>query len=217
MKALVARYVVAAAPLAEKVIGRLSNSADRSEDDSESAAADLIADSMLAATRAPERGGAQIALVNATGVRVALPAGEVRYKQAFAMMPFGNNLVVSTLTGVQIKQGLEQQYAVKIRAGASRPAALSPSQGFTYAYDLSQPAAQRISGMMLDGRPIDPAGSYRVVLNNYLASGGDDLTAFAGGTGVVDKGIIDLDALIAWIAPGRTPPKADRIGHESAH
>ena len=211
VRALVDRYVAAAAPLAERVSGRLTGAAPRDEDDAESPAADLIADSMLAATRAADQGGAQIALVNATGVRVALPAGEVRYKQAFSMMPFGNNLVVGTFTGAQIKQGIEQQYAIKVRAGASRPAALAPSEGFSYAYDLSQPAGERISLMMLNGKPIDPNGRYRVVLNNYLASGGDGLTAFAGGTDIVDKGIVDLDALVAWIAPGRTPPVADRV------
>ena len=45
--------------------------------DGESPAADLIADATLAATRSAQNGGAQIALVNATGVRVALPAGDV--------------------------------------------------------------------------------------------------------------------------------------------
>ena len=68
------RYAAAVAPIANRVIGRLTEKATTDADDGESAAADLIADSMLAATRAPENGGAQIALVNATGVRVALPA-----------------------------------------------------------------------------------------------------------------------------------------------
>jgi hypothetical protein len=50
-----------------------------------------------------------------------------------------------------------------------------------------------------------------VVVNNYLASGGDDLSAFTTGTEIADKGILDLDALIAWIAAGRIPPTPDRI------
>ena len=65
--------------------------------------------------------------------------------------------------------------------------------------------------MRLNGKGIDPAGRYRVVLNNYLASGGDGLTEFTAGTDITDQGIIDLDALVAWIAPGWTPPTPNRI------
>ena len=210
-QALVARYAAAVAPIANRVIGRRTEKAATDSDDSESAAADLIADSMLAATRAPENGGAEIALVNATGVRVALPAGDVLYKDAFAMMPFGNNLLVMTLTGEELKSAIEQQYAIPIKAGRMRPAALAPSEGFTYAVDMSKPEGSRVSDMRLNGQPVSPDGHYRVALNNYLASGGDGLSVFTQGTEIADKGIIDLDALVAWIAPGRTPPKPGRI------
>ncbi len=94
------------------MIGRLTATAKKSDQESESQAADLIADSMLAATKSD----AQLALVNSTGVRVDLPGGDVRYKDAFAMMPFGNNLVVLTLTGAQLKAVLEQQYAIPLAA-----------------------------------------------------------------------------------------------------
>jgi 5'-nucleotidase len=210
-KALVSRYATAVAPIANRIIGRLTVPAPNSVDDSESPAADLIADSMLAATRSPEMGGAQLALVNATGVRVSLPAGDIKYADAFQMMPFGNNLVVMTLTGAQLKQAIEQQYAQPIRAGLTKPAALATSQGFSYTVDLSKPAGSRVVDMRLNGKLVDPARKYRVVVNNYLASGGDSLTAFTAGTDIADKGIIDLDALVSWIAPGRTPPQPNRI------
>lgn len=216
MKAYVGKYVAAAAPLANRIVGRLAGIARRSEFDGESQAANLIADSMLAATRDRARGGALIALVNATGVRVDLPGGEVRYKDAFAMMPFGNNLVVMTLTGAQLKQAIEQQFAIPLRAGFNQPSVLAPSAGFTYRYDLARPAGERIGAMRLDGKPIAPGARYRVVVNNYLASGGDGLKAFTGGTEVTDANIVDIDALIAWIAPGRSPPNADRVGGVAA-
>ena len=205
--ALVKRYADAASPVGNRIIGRLTATAKKSDQDSESQAADLIADSMLAATR----NDAQLALVNATGVRVDLPGGDVRYKEAFAMMPFGNNLVVLTLTGAQLKAVLEQQYAIPLRPKATLPAVLAPSAGFTYAVDLSKPVNARVSDMRLVGRPIDPDGRYRVVVNNYLASGGDGLTGFTAGTQVTDTGIIDLDALVDWIAKGQAPPVPNRI------
>ena len=207
VKALVGRYETAIAPVANQVIGRLTATAKKSEDESEGPAADLVADSMLGATN----GAAQIALVNATGIRVDLPGGDVRYKDAFTMMPFGNNLVVMSLTGAQLKAVLEQQYGVPPRPKKELPAALAPSAGFTYAVDVNRPAGGRVSDMRLNGKPIDPAIRYRVVVNNYMASGGDGLTGFTAGTDVTDTGIIDLDALVAWIAKGQTPPTPNRI------
>ena len=209
-KALVDRYAAAVAPIASRIVGHLTAPATRNTQDGESPAADLIADSMLAATRSAENGGAQLALVNSTGVRVDLPGGEVRYDSAFAMMPFGNNLVVMTLIGAQLKAALEQQYG-QVRSGFTKPAALAPSEGFTYAVDMTRPAGSRLVDMRLNGKPLDPAASFRLVLNNYLASGGDNLSAFTTGTDITDKGIIDLDALVAWIAPGRTPPAPGRV------
>ncbi|MEP7315464.1 MAG: bifunctional metallophosphatase/5'-nucleotidase [Sphingomicrobium sp.] len=211
MAAHVGKYVAAAAPLANRLVGTLRETALRSEVDFESPAADLIADSMLAATRAKEKGGAQIALVNATGVRVNLPGGPVRYRDAFSMMPFGNNLLVLTLRGAELKTVLEQQYAIPLRPNATLPAALAPSMGFTYTVDVTRPEGDRVTKMQLDGKSIEPTRDYRITVNNYVASGGDGLSGFTKGRDIADPGIIDIDAMIAWIAPGRTPPKADRL------
>ena len=127
------------------------------------------------------------------------------------MMPFGNNLVVMTLTGAQLKAALEQQYAGPIRAGLSGPAR-SPHRpaSLTQSTCRSRRAAALSTCGSTASRSIPPA-HYRVALNNYLASGGDSLSAFTAGTDITDKGIIDLDALVAWIAPGRTPPTPNRI------
>ena len=210
-QALVDRYAAAVAPIASRIIGRLTAPAPNAQDESESPAADLIADSMLAATRAPNMGGAQLALVNATGVRVSLPSGDIKYADAFQVMPFGNNLVVMTLSGAQLRSVIEQQYRGSPPPVGQRPHALATSAGFTYAVDMAKPAGSRVSDIRLNGRPIDSNAPYRVVVNNYLASGGDSLTGFTAGTDLTDNGIVDLDALVAWIAPGRTPPVPNRI------
>jgi 5'-nucleotidase len=76
---------------------------------------------------------------------------------------------------------------------------------------MSRPSGSRILDVRLNGKVIDPAANYRVVVNNFMASGGDGLTTFTEGTDLTDNGIIDLDALVTWIAPGRTPPQPNRI------
>ncbi len=177
----------------------------------QSPVANLIADAQLAATRAPGRGGARISFINATGVRTNLvpgPQGEVTYGQIFALQPFGNNLVVKTLNGAQLKAVLEQQFGV--RDGVIRvKSLLVPSAGFRFGYDLERPEGQRVLWMTLDGKPIDPAARYRVTVNNFLSSGGDGFSAFNGGTDAFDAGL-DLDALEAWLAKGQKVPATGR-------
>jgi 5'-nucleotidase len=209
-KALVDRYVAAARPEAARVVGRLAGTATRkADDDRESSAGNLVADAQLAAGRGA---GAQIAFINSGGVRTDLvPAadGSLTFGDLFAMQPFGNNVVVKTLTGAQLKALLEQQFASGTNS-AEQPNMLLPSRGFAFDYDLSKPAGARIVRMALGGRAIDPAGSYRVAVNNFLASGGDNFTVLASGTGAVDAGT-DIDALEAYVRGGVSVPPTDRV------
>lgn len=210
--ALVKRYADAAAPAAARIVGKLRGEAPKSEGDGESPAANLIADAQLAATKAKDHGAADISFINATGVRVGMkPAadGSVTYGQIFAMQPFGNNLVVKTLNGAQLKALLEQMF--KVENGTTKVASLLvPSEGFRFAYDLSKPEGQRIVSMTLDGRPIDPAKRYRVTVNNFLASGGDGFSVLTQGTDTFDAGL-DLDALEAWLATDPISPRVGRV------
>jgi 5'-nucleotidase len=211
IEALVKRYTDAAAPAAARIVGKLRGKAPRSESEGESPAANLIADAQLAATRAKDRGAAGISFINATGVRVGLdpaPDGSVTYGQIFAMQPFGNNLVVKSLTGAQLKALLEQQF--KTVDGVTRVASLLvPSANFRFSYDLSKPEGQHIVSMRLNGRAIDPAKRYRVTVNNFLASGGDGYSVLTQGTETFDAGL-DLDALEAWLSTNPVSPAAGR-------
>lgn len=211
LASIVERYTAAAAPAAARVVGRLSGDAVNSETDGESPAARLIADAQLAATQPPEQGGADLALMNVGGVRTSLtpaPDGSVTYGQIFAMQPFGNNLVVKSLTGAQLKALLEQQF-VTTNGETQVGALLVPSANFRFAYDLSRPAGERIVSMLHDGRPVDPTRTYRVTVNSFLASGGDGFTLLAEGTGTVDAGL-DLDALESYLRSGASPSTQDR-------
>ena len=209
---LVGRYAAAAAPAAARVVGHLSGPAPKSETDGESPAANLIADAQLSATRAKDRGAADISFINATGVRTSLvPAagGNINYGQIFAMQPFGNNLVVKTMTGTQLKELLEQQF-VEVDGRAKLGSLLVPCANFRFTYALDWRKGQRIQSMTLDGKPIDPAGKYRVTTNNFLASGGDGFSMFTQGTDTFDAGL-DLDALEAYLATNPTAPAVGRV------
>ena len=215
MAALVERYAAAAAPLESRVVGRLTAPAPRTTSPSgEQVLGDLIADSQLAATRAREAGGAEIAFMNSYGVRADIvPAadGSVTYGHLFAAQPFGNSLVVKSFTGRQIKALLEQQFASGTNS-VERPNMLLPSRGFSYSYDLTRPPGQRVIDPRLDGQPLRDDAVYRVTMNSFLATGGDNFTIFREGTDPLG-GPQDLDALEAYFAASNpvTPPAPNRI------
>lgn len=209
--ALVDRYVAAAAPQAARVVGKLSGPITRDQTpDREHSGGDFIADAQLAATR---HLGAQIAFSNSGGVRADLvpgPDGGITFGQLFAMQPFGNGLVVKTLTGTQLKALLEQQFDSGTNTIA-KPNMLLPSKGFFFAYDLSRPAGQRIVEMRLGGQPIGPAASYKVTVVNFLSSGGDNFTVLTQGTNAVDANIVDVEASQAQMKAGGGVPELGRI------
>ncbi|MBS3928781.1 MAG: bifunctional metallophosphatase/5'-nucleotidase [Sphingomonadales bacterium] len=199
--AYVGLYVDAAKAFAQKPAGHLAKPA------SGAPLAQLIADAQLAATKSA---GAQIAFMNPFGVRAALVPGAgnmVKFGDIYAVQPFGNTLITQSLTGAQLKAVLEQSFDAQ---GPQQP--LIPSEGFAYSYDLSKPVGSRIVAMSLNGVAIDPAATYRVTTNSFLAQGGDSFTALAGQREAV-IGISDLDALQAWLeaVPLRAVPDALRV------
>lgn len=211
LSSIMERYTAAAEPAVARIIGGLLGEAPHSPTRGESPAARLIADAQFAAARPADKGGADLAFMNTGGVRTGLvpaPDGSVAYGQIFEVQPFGNSLVVKTLTGAQIKTLLEQQF-VENQGQARVAALLVPSANFSFAYDLSRPQGQRIVSMALNDVPIDQAANYRVAVNSFLAGGGDGFTVLTQGRDFVDAGL-DLDALEAWLRPGREVPSLER-------
>ncbi|KQV39406.1 bifunctional UDP-sugar hydrolase/5'-nucleotidase [Massilia sp. Root335] len=180
-----------------KPVARIAASVSRHEAPSgESALGDVIADAAVAATRDQ---GVQIGFMNPGGIRKDLEAGEggvVTFGQAQAVLPFGNTLVVMDLTGAQLRRVLEQQWD---RPAASGPSILAVSGSLAYDWDGTQPPGRRVAGVKVDGAPLDDGKTYRVVANNFLAEGGDNIPMFARGTRRVETGLRDLDSLIAYL------------------
>ena len=89
---------------------------------------------------------------------------------------------------------LEQQWL-----DPARPRILQVSKGFSYSWDSAKPFGERVvaDSMSLNGQPIDPATSWRVTVNGFLAVGGDGFTVLK--EGIAPRiGVYDVDALYAW-------------------
>ena len=127
----------------------------------------------------------------------------VTYGEAFTVQPFNNLVTTQTFTGAQIKTVLEQQ---RFPGASATPLVLQVSAGFTYTYSPSAAAGSRVSNMALNGTPIDPAATYRVTTNDFLANGGDSFPGFTVGTNRVYAPGFDVDALAAYLATGPIGP-----------
>lgn len=193
---------VATAPIRQQEVAilraALSHKADAA---GESVLGDVIADAQLAAAKDL---GAIIAFTNPGGIRQDLPSDptkglSVNLGDLFAVQPFGNNLVVMDLTGDQLKLLLEQQWIDQPED--RKPRILQISAGFSYCYDDRRPEGDKILAktMLLNGRLIAPNDNYRIVVNSFLAGGGDRFAVLTRGRRPVQGGG-DLDALSAYIA-----------------
>jgi 5'-nucleotidase len=213
-KKLVDEYVALAAPKANRQIGRISATIDRTASPGgDHPAGRLIADAQLAATSVSNKGSAAIAFMNPGGVRADFVCANgpcpVTFGEAFTVQPFANSLVVMTLTGQQIKDLLEQQWT---GANAARPRILQPSTGLTYSWDNNAAAGSKVSSMQLNGATINLTANYRVTVNSFLADGGDGFTTLISGSNRLG-GAQDIDALIAYFTanPAYSPVTTARI------
>jgi len=208
---LIAGYEALAAPLAKRVVGRLPQAYTAAPNEAgESTLGRLVADAQLAATAAPERGGAQIAFTNRGGLRAPLVPradGQVLYEDVFACQPFSNELVTMTLTGAQVLAVLEQQFNDPDEADV-----LPVSRGLRYTWSALRPRGHRVlpGSLTLNGRPIAPGDRLRVTVNSFLAGGGDAVGIFARGSQRV-VGELDADALARYITAGAAPIDDERV------
>lgn len=192
---------------------------NRDDRSSESTLGNVIANALVDTLSPADRGGAEIGVVNPGGIRSELyyaPDGVVSYAEANAVLPFLNNLWTTSLTGAQFKTVLEQQW----QAGkdgtpvTSRPFLnLGLSSNVSYTYDATRERGNHITGITVDGAPIDLARSYRIGSFSFLLEGGDNFWEFQNGTDTRDSGLIDRDGWIAYLgAHADLAPSFDRRG-----
>jgi 5'-nucleotidase len=231
VQAVVNQYVTAAAPLANRVIGRIQGDLTRTGTPfGETTLGDVIADGQYVATQPAALGGAQLAFMNPGGIRADMrrtdissggeAVGEVTYGEAFTVQPFGNSLVTKTMTGDMLRRLLQQQFRA---GGVPCNGSTAPAEGrvlqisSTFKYESNPAAAtcaDKIGRMWVSGVEVTPTASFRVTMNNFLAAGGDGFTVFNEGTNALG-GAQDIDAFAAALQAaepaGVVVPPLDRI------
>ena len=232
VKNIVAGYNALVSPLASAVIGRITSALPNSAGSAgEMPAGDLIADAQLQATQPVALGSAVAAFMNAGGVRspgftaTAYPH-DVTYGEAFTVQPFGNSLVTMTLTAQQIRNLLEQQFVGCL--GQTTQRILQISNGLKYSWSASAAPCAKVTDLTLTptnlgvvppaitaapetlvsaGVVLNPTKTYRVTVNNFLATGGDGFTVLKDGQSALG-GAQDIDALVSYLSGYKAPQAA---------
>ncbi|MFN8509441.1 MAG: 5'-nucleotidase C-terminal domain-containing protein [Deinococcaceae bacterium] len=159
----------------------------------------LIADANLWKTQTY---GTQISLQNGGGVRASIEAGPITQGQIIDVQPFGNTLYVMDLSGSEIWEALENGVS-QWESGAGRFLHVA---GMRYTADLAKPVGQRVIRVEVGTdekgfSAIDRSVIYKVVTNNFVASGGDGFSVLKSAKGTrVDTYLPDYSVMTDYIA-----------------
>ena len=154
-------------PYIQNVIGRSSGKLSRKQIESgESKLGNVIADSLRHEMET------DIAFVYPGGIRANLNKGDITWGEVYTVFPFDYHLVKMNMTGEKIKAVLEEQWM------GSEPRILQIS-GFQYTRNNQAPIGNRIIELLDEnGNPMDDNRIFTVVMNEFLAGGGDGSSVF---------------------------------------
>jgi len=157
-----------------------------------------VADAMVARMAAA---GVTVAFANGGGLRASLSAGPVTLGEVLTVLPFQNTLYTMDLSGAALLAALE--HGVNgIEEGAGRFPQVS---GLRFRLDPSvAPNAGRVSQVEVRSDqgwgPLDPAATYTIVTNDFMAAGGDGYAMFRDeGQNGYDTAIDLADALAEYL------------------
>jgi 2',3'-cyclic-nucleotide 2'-phosphodiesterase/3'-nucleotidase/5'-nucleotidase len=192
VSALVRSAVSRVAPIVDRPVATIASNLVRSG--TEYPLGNLIADAMRAA------GNGDVAVMNNGGIRANLRAGPATYGSLFEIQPFGNVLYRLTVTGTALLEYLEKLVSKRPNVHVS---------GVTISYDSTgAPGHRIITAQLGTGASIRPNGRYTVILNDFLATGGDGLGLESGAIESEILPIVDLDAFVSYLRSLPQPVRA---------
>jgi len=155
----------------------------------ETAVGDLVADSLLWKTKSM---GAQFAIVNSGGIRGSIPEGTITKKDIYSCVPYDNSVFVLTMSGADVLELFDTIGKVKQGKGGFPQV----SSGVSFTIDAG---SGTVLDIMIDGKPLDPDGTYKISTNSFLAGGGDGYGVFRKASNRYDTAVFQRDVLIEYI------------------
>jgi 2',3'-cyclic-nucleotide 2'-phosphodiesterase (5'-nucleotidase family) len=188
---MVRTAVARVAPLVDRPVATIA--ADLNRDGPQYPLGNLVADAMRAA------GKGDVAVMNNGGIRANLRAGPATYGSLFEVQPFANILYRVTVPGAALRGYFEKLVAKKPNVHIS---------GAAVTYDSTRPPGSRVTSVRMgDGSTLRDDRRYTIILNDFLATGGDGLGLTTGALRTEILPIVDLDAFVSYL---RTRPQPVR-------
>ncbi|HEU5040480.1 MAG TPA: bifunctional UDP-sugar hydrolase/5'-nucleotidase, partial [Gemmatimonadales bacterium] len=176
------------------------------------------------------RAGADLASGPVFDLRAGFPADTIRRGQVMALYPYDNTLRAVRITGAQLRSYLEWSTRYFRTDAVGRVSIDSTVPGYDfdlvrgarYDIDLRQPVGERIRNLAVRNRPVSPADSFILALNNHRQGGAGGYTMLRGAPVVYDRHESIPDLLVDAIRARGTldaapvPPSGWRIVPEVA-
>lgn len=137
----------------------------------EAAIGNLIADAMRGAV------DADIAITNGGGIRgnkVYAPGSELSRRDILTELPFGNKTLLLEIDAEMLKAALENGVS-QVENSQGRFPHIS---GMSFEYDPSAKSGERVTKIMVGGKPLDMTAKLKLATSDYMARGGDGYKVF---------------------------------------
>ncbi|MEU9122770.1 bifunctional metallophosphatase/5'-nucleotidase [Streptomyces sp. NPDC048506] len=145
--------------------------------------------------------------------------GTVTFAQAWNAVGFGDPILTVTVSGRQIHDALEEQWAPTTGGGLGF-SPLAVSGNVRYTFDAAGAVGRRVdpADVFIDGRPLDLKRRYRLAAPSYTLINQDGFSAFTGFTAPV-RHTRDFESFIAFVRAREelVPAPLDRVAVKNAH
>ena len=141
------------------------------------------------------------AITNGGGIRATIEAGDITKKDVNTVLPFGNTLSIIKITGEELLEVLEASTFCTPEAigGFPQVSGIEFTVDTTKGYDqgdeypgttyFAPKTINRVTIQTVGGKDFDPAATYTIATNDFMASGGDTYYRFVNATANYDLGI----------------------------
>ena len=171
---------------------------------------DLITDALV--WKATQEGEAvDAAITNGGGIRATIEAGDITKKDINTVLPFGNTLSIIKITGAELLEVLEASTFCTPEAigGFPQVSGIEFTLDTAKAYDqgdeypgttyFAPKTINRVTITSVGGKDFDPAATYTIATNDFMASGGDTYYRFVNATANYDLGIAMDEVVMQYI------------------
>jgi 5'-nucleotidase/UDP-sugar diphosphatase len=143
----------------------------------------------LIATAQMHKVGGDLAVMNSGGIRDSIESGDITYKDVLKVQPFANAVAFVELTGTEL-----QDYLAAVASKPTDSGAFAQFAGVQLEIE-----AGKLTSARVNGKAIDPATTYRIAINSYIAAGGDKYPRMDNHPNYVNTGFVDADVLTEYI------------------